>query len=67
MVAAMSLGTVAYAAEPYTVQNGDSLWKIAQDKLGSGQRWDEIYEANKDTISNPGMIYVGQVLIIPAA
>lgn len=38
MVAAMSLGTVAYAAEPYTVQNGDSLWKIAQDKLGSGQR-----------------------------
>ena len=65
MVAAMSLGTVAYAAEPYTVQNGDSLWKIAQDKLGSGQRWDEIYEANKDTIRNPELIHVGQVLSIP--
>lgn len=51
----------------YTVAAGDCLWNIAYHFYGTGSRWTEIYEANKDTISNPGMIYVGQVLIIPAA
>ena len=45
---------------------GDSLWKIAREQLGSGARWEEIYEANRDIVSNPGMIYIGQTLTIPA-
>ena len=44
---------------------GDSLWKIAQKQLGSGKKWTELYEANKDTIKNPSLIYIGQTLIIP--
>ena len=44
---------------------GESLWSIAQDYLGSGTLWNMVYEANRDVISNPNMIYVGQVLTIP--
>ena len=51
----------------YTVAAGDCLWNIAYHFYGTGSRWTEIYEANKDTIRDPGMIYVGQVLHIPAA
>ncbi len=51
----------------YTVVAGDSLWKIAQKNYGTGTKWGVIYEANKDTVKDPGMIYIGQVLTIPAA
>ena len=51
----------------YTVVAGDCLWNIAYRFYGAGGRWPEIYEANKDIIRDPAMIYVGQVLVIPAA
>lgn len=63
-VMSLSLSVPAFAAD-YTVQKGDSLWKIAHEKLGSGQKRNEIYNANKDTVKNPNRIYVGQVLHIP--
>lgn len=50
----------------YVVVAGDSLWKIAQQHYGTGTRWDEIYQANRDTIQDPNAIWVGQVLVIPA-
>ncbi len=50
----------------YIVIRGDSLWKIAQKQLGSGQKWTEIYQANKDTIKNTSLIYIGQSMFIPA-
>ncbi|WP_027406160.1 LysM peptidoglycan-binding domain-containing protein [Anaerovibrio sp. RM50] len=49
-----------------TVSSGDSLWSIAQDKLGDGSRWQEIYDLNKDKISDPDMIYAGQELNMPS-
>ena len=61
---AMVLGTSAFAAE-YTVKAGDTLGSIAQQELGSGARWNEIYEANKDIIKDPNLIIVGQKLTIP--
>ena len=48
----------------YVVQRGDSLSKIAREVYGDGSRWSEIFEANKDKISDPGMIYPGQELRI---
>lgn len=53
-------------AGQYTVQPGDNLWDIAQDKLGDGSRWGEIYKANEAVIGeNPRMIFSGQQLEIP--
>jgi LysM repeat protein len=49
----------------YVVQAGDSLSKIAREVYGDGSRWPEIFEANKDKISSPSMIYPGQELRIP--
>ena len=51
----------------YTVQAGDCLWNVAARELGSGTRWSEIFELNRDVISDPNRIYVGQELILPAA
>lgn len=49
----------------YTVVRGDTLWGIAKKLLGDGSRWREIYNLNQDKISNPNLIYPGQVLTIP--
>ena len=50
----------------YPVKKGDCLWNIAKATYGDGSKWKLIYEANKDKITNPNLIYVGQVLTIPA-
>lgn len=64
----MLLGCIgSAAAAEYTVVKGDSLWRIAKQHLGSGLKWKEIYEANKDQIKDPNLIYVGQVLSMPDA
>ena len=51
----------------YTTKQGDVWDKIAYEVYGTGTRWTVIYEANRDTIRDPGMIHIGQVLTIPAA
>jgi nucleoid-associated protein YgaU len=53
------------AATTYTVQAGDTLSKIAKEKLGSASSYMEIFNANKDQLSDPNKIRPGQVLKIP--
>ena len=48
--------------EEYTVQPGDSLSKIGKRW---GASWKQIWDANRDTISDPDLIHPGQVLKIP--
>ena len=50
----------------YTVKSGDCLWNIAKKYLGDGTRYNEIYELNKDKITNPNLIYPNQVLTLPS-
>lgn len=66
--------TVAVAAAPQpapkrvqaiTVQPGNTLWAIAQERYGSGMLYVRLFDANKDAIRDPDLIYPGQVFTIP--
>jgi hypothetical protein len=47
------------------VQPGNSLWWIARNTYGSGPAYSVIYEANRDQIKDPDLIYPGQVFALP--
>jgi nucleoid-associated protein YgaU len=49
----------------YSVQSGDSLSAIALQYYGTASAWSRIYEANRDQLSNPSLIFPGQVLRVP--
>ena len=49
----------------YTVVSGDTLSGIAQRFYGDGALFPRIFEANRDQISNPNLVFPGQVLRIP--
>ena len=51
--------------EYYEIQSGDTLWKIATDHLGDGNRYPEIFEANREVIQDPDLIFPGQKIRIP--
>ena len=50
----------------YIVKSGDNLWAIAKHFYGDGSLYTLIFNANKDKISIPSLIYPGQEFIIPA-
>jgi nucleoid-associated protein YgaU len=47
------------------VQPGNSLWRIARRSYGDGVMYTVIFEANKDRIADPDLIYPGQVFSLP--
>jgi tetratricopeptide (TPR) repeat protein len=51
----------------YKVQRGQSLWSIAADQLGSGNRYIEILNLNPQLQGDPGRIVPGQELKLPSA
>jgi nucleoid-associated protein YgaU len=55
------------AATMYTVQKGDTLWKISEQHYGKGKggEYNRIFEANKPMLTHPDKIYPGQLLRIP--
>jgi LysM repeat protein len=56
-------GSKTTKAASYTVQSGDTLWAIAKAAYGDGSLYTKLASANG--ISNPNLIYAGQVLTIP--
>jgi len=52
-------------AQTYTVQSGDTLWKISEQVYGNGSRYMNIFEANTDLLETPDQILPGQKLHIP--
>ena len=54
-----------HTLQSYTVVKGDSLSKIAKRVYGKASLWQKIYEANRDHIDDPDLIYPGQVLRLP--
>ena len=57
----------ASAAATYRVQEGDTLWDIAQSQYGSGVMSQAIFEANRDKLAAPDLIQPGLELAIPPA
>ena len=47
------------------VQPGNSLWRIARRVYGRGLRYSVIYQANRERIRDPDLIYPGQIFTIP--
>ena len=50
----------------YTVKKGDSLSRIAKKELGSYDRYQEIYNSNRNVLKDPNVLAVGSQLVIPA-
>lgn len=48
-----------------TVQPGNTLWAIARERYGKGIMYVLVFEANRDRIRNPDLIYPGQVFVLP--
>ncbi|MDM7930404.1 LysM peptidoglycan-binding domain-containing protein [Tabrizicola sp.] len=48
-----------------TVQPGFTLWGIAQERYGDGVMYIQVFEANRDKIRDPDLIYPGQVFSVP--
>ncbi len=58
-------GASAAMAKTYTVKSGDTLSKIAKQQYGDANAYMDIFNANKDQLSDPDKIKPGQVLKIP--
>ena len=54
-------------ARSHTVEAGESLSAISQAELGTSDRWVEIFALNRDTVADPDVIEIGEVLEIPTA
>lgn len=63
--AAPATAPAAAQAQTYTVVSGDTLSKIAKHYYGNANDWPKIFDANRDQLSNPDRINIGQVLRIP--
>jgi nucleoid-associated protein YgaU len=63
--AAKHVRAVALSGETYTLQAGDTL-SIVAGKLGVDGGWQQLADANLDTISDPNLVFEGQVIQLPA-
>ncbi len=48
------------------IRRGDNLWRVSQRTLGLGIRYSTIYDANRDQIRDPNLIFPGQIFKIPS-
>jgi len=55
----------AQTARAVTVQPGNTLWEISRDRYGEGPMYVRIFEANRDRIRDPDLIYPGQIFTVP--
>jgi hypothetical protein len=62
---ASGFGTPAVRFRVQTVQPGSTLWAIAKERYGKGIEYFKVFEANKERIRDPDLIYPGQVFELP--
>lgn len=59
------LSAISIEGTTYTVSKGDSLAGIALRAYGDKFAWEKIWKANRNTISNPNLIFSGNTIVIP--
>ena len=64
-VGRLKIPTLSIEFRIKTVQPGSTLWAIAKERYGSGIEYHKVFEANKERIRDPDLIYPGQVFEIP--
>lgn len=65
--AAEPVAEAAAAPTQVIIQPGNNLWKLSRQIYGKGIMYTVIYEANKDQIRKPSLIYPGQIFLTPDA
>jgi nucleoid-associated protein YgaU len=65
--AAETVTEAAAAPTQVVIQPGNNLWKLSRQIYGKGIMYTVIYEANKDQIRRPDLIYPGQIFLTPEA
>lgn len=58
-------GKIRVEKKTYVTKKGDTLWSIAENQLGDGKLWKNIYQANKNKIKNPNHLRAGIKIVIP--
>jgi len=58
-------GAGSLGARTYTIEKGDTLSAIAKRVYGKASYWQQIFQANRDTLDNPDRIFPGQVITLP--
>ncbi len=59
------LNTPAEAGGSRVISRGDSLWALSRLAYGDGARYAVIFNANREKIKNPNLIYPGQTVLVP--
>jgi nucleoid-associated protein YgaU len=67
MQSTATAGSGSTSVRMYRVKPGDTLSKISQQFFGNPNQYQRIYDANRDQLTDPNKIQVGQELKIPAA
>lgn len=65
LVSEPEIAPVTANFKEYKVQKADTLQKISLKFYGTTQKWNKIYQANKDRLRGPDKIYPGQIINIP--
>ncbi len=65
LTAALAAQNSAAPVQAVTVQAGNTLWAIARERYGDGMLFVRVFDANRDSIRDPDLIYPGQVFALP--
>lgn len=64
-IAALQVPPPKENVEYYIIQKGDTLSKIAKQYYGDANKYPRLFEANREVIKDPNLIYPGQKIRVP--